>query len=417
MTLPLQLMSRPMRFRPLVALSVALVAGSPVHALLGAQTTETVVRRAPRAASDDSSDRQLRRLERRADSLAQLYTESGDLSAGERRGIGDALDRTVQQIEMIARRMSDRGRALMRVQVQVAPMMDERDASAMSDALRQVHASQFAMPRGWLGIVVSGTAREPRIDNGELIIRYLTHPEIVSVEPSSPAERAGLIPSDTLVAYDGRDVADRDISLTRLLRPNARVLVRIRRDGRTKEVPVTIADVPSRFRLRSEANFELRAPRGLMDPPAFPRAATSATAPAPRVAAMPPMSAMAPMPPAPPLLAMSPLYGPTPAMIAGYGMSSVAGAQLAALTDGLARTVGVERGVLVTQSAVGSPAFLSGLSDGDVIVRVAGEPVRTVADVRELVQMAVENGEGSVVLDCVRARKPYRVVLRWTEGR
>ena len=416
MSLPLQLMSRPMLLRPLIALSVVLVAGSPVHALLAAQTTETVVRRAPRAASDDSSDRRLRKLERRADSLAQLYTESGDLSAGERRGIGDALDRTVQQIETIARRMTDRGRALMRVQVQVAPMMDERDASAMSDALRQVHASQFAMPRGWLGIVVSGTAREPRIDNGELIIRYLTHPEIVSVEPSSPAERAGLIPSDTLVAYDGRDVADRDISLTRLLRPNARVLVRIRRDGRTKEVPVTIADVPSRFRLRSEANFELRAPRGLMDPPAFPRAVAPTPAIGPRVAVMPPMSAMAPMPPAPPLLEMSPV-GPTPAMIAGYGMSSVAGAQLAALTDGLARTVGVERGVLVTQSAIGSPAFRSGLNDGDVIVRVAGEPVRTVADVRELVQAAVDNGEGSVVLDCVRARKPYRVVLRWSGGR
>ena len=104
-------------------------------------------------------------------------------------------------------------------------------------------------------------------------------------------------------------------------------------------------------------------------------------------------------------------------MIAGYGMSSVAGAQLAALTDGLARTVGVERGVLVTQSAIGSPAFRSGLNDGDVIVRVAGEPVRTVADVRELVQAAVDNGEGSVVLDCVRARKPYRVVLRWSGGR
>ena len=414
MSLPRQLMSRPIPLRPLIALSVALVAGSPVCAVLGAQATETViVRRAPRAASDDSSDRQLRRLERRADSLAQLYTENGDLNAGARRGIGDALDRTVQQIEVIARRMSDRGRALMRVQVQVAPMMDERDAMAMSDALRQAHTSQFAMPRGWLGIVVSGTAREPRIDNGELIIRYLTHPEIVSVEPSSPAEKAGLIPSDTLVAYDGRDVADRDISLTRLLRPNARVLVRIRRDGRTKEVPVTIADVPSRFRLRSEANFELRAPRGLMDPPAFPRAVAPT---APRVAVMSPANAMAPMPPTPPLLAMSPL-GPTPAMIAGYGMNTVAGAQLAALTDGLARTVGIQRGVLVTQSAVGSPAFRSGLSDGDVIVRVSGEPVRTVADVRELVQTAVDNGARSVVLDCVRAGKPHKVVLRWSGGR
>ena len=179
---------------------------------------------------------------------------------------------------------------------------------------------------------------------------------------------------------------------------------------------MTIADVPSRFRLRTEANFEPRAPRGLMDPPSFPRAVAPTPATAPRVAVMSPMSAMAPMPPAPPLLAMSPM-GPTPAMIAGYGMNTVAGAQLAALTDGLARTVGVQRGVLVTQSAVGSPAFRSGLSDGDVIVRVSGETVRTVADVRDLVQTAVDNGERSVVLDCVRARKPYKVVLRWSGGR
>ena len=61
------------------------------------------------------------------------------------------------------------------------------------------------------------------MENGELIIRYLTHPAIVSVEPSSPAERAGLVPSDTLIAYDGEDVRDTDIAITRLLTPNKRV--------------------------------------------------------------------------------------------------------------------------------------------------------------------------------------------------
>ena len=408
-------MVRSIRTPLILAVAALLPAGATLHA----QRAEAgAVRRTPRAEPADSNERQLRRLERAADSLAQLYNDVDDLSVARRRAIGDELDRTVAQIEALTRRMSAMDSRLLRVRVQVAPMVDERNATAMSSALRHAHESQLAMPRGWLGIVVSGTAREPRIDNGELIIRYLTHPEIVSVEPSSPAEKAGLAPSDTLVAYDGRDVRDRDISLTRLLRPNSRVLVRIRRDGRTRDVPVTIADVPSRIRLRSEANLESRAlgvAGGLLEAMVFPRAPVPSHAMAPR-ASLPPMGAMAPMEPMPPMPPM-PSLAPTPAMIFSYGFNSVAGATLAALTDGLARTVGVQRGVLVTSAAVGSLAYGSGLRDGDVIVRVAGEPVRTVAELRERVQMAVDDGESAVELDCVREKKARRVVLRWNSGR
>jgi serine protease Do len=290
----------------------------------------------------------------------------------------------------------------------------------MSNALRQAQASEIPMPRGWLGIVVSGTARDPRVENGELIIRYLTHPVIVSVEPSSPAEKAGLIPSDTLVAYDGRDVRDRDISITRLLRPKSRVLVRVRRDGKTKDVPVTIADVPSRIRLRSESNFVLRSREvPLPDAVGFQRSPRSVVTVMPRMTPAPPVGSFAPMPPMPAMPAMPAMPTmprvPTPEMIVAYGLNSVAGAQLAALTDGLARTVGVQRGVLVTYAAVGSPAYLSGLRDGDVIVRVAGAPVLTVAELREQVQAAVENGENGVDLDLVRDKRPQKLKLRWNE--
>lgn len=409
-------MVRSIRTPLCLTITVVAATGAPLRAPLVAQRAEVgATRRALRAEPGDTNERQLRRLERKADSLSQLYNEGEDLSIVQRRSIGDELDRTVGQIEELARRMAQMDSRLMRVQVQVAPMMDERNATAMSNALRQAQQSQIPLPRGWLGIVVSGTAREPRVDNGELIIRYLTHPVIVSVEPSSPAEKAGLVPSDTLLAYDGRDVRDRDISITRLLRPNARVLVRVRRDGRTKEVPVTIADVPSRIRLRSETNFVLRTPRA--EPPlagvmAFPRSNVPVTALAPRAPSSPPPMPMPPMP------AVAPMpQAVTPGMIVSFGLNGVAGAQLAALTEGLARTVGVRRGVLVTYAAVGSPAYTSGLRDGDVIVRVGGEPVSTVAELREKVQMAVENGESSVKLDCVRDRKARAVTLRWNDDR
>lgn len=410
-------MVRSLRTPLCLSITVMAATGAPLRPPLVAQRAEVgTSRRAPHAEPADTNERQLRRLERRADSLSQLYNEGEDLSIAQRRSIGDELDRTVGQIEELARRAAQMDSRLMRVQVQVAPMVDERNAMAMSNALRQAQQSQIPLPRGWLGIVVSGTAREPRVDNGELIIRYLTHPVIVSVEPSSPAEKAGLVPSDTLVAYDGRDVRDRDISITRLLRPNARVLVRIRRDGRTKDVPVTIADVPSRIRLRSETNFVLRAPRAEPALPGavafFPRSSVPVAALAPRAPSVPPVMPMPAMPP----VAPTP-QAVTPGMIVTFGMNGVAGAQLAALTEGLARTVGVRRGVLVTYAAVGSPAYTSGLRDGDVIVRVGGEPVSTVAELREKVQMAVENGESSVNLDCVRDRKARGVMLRWNDDR
>jgi serine protease Do len=395
------MMVRSIRSPLLCSVTAVLVVGAPLRAQ---RVDVGTSRRSPRAEAGDANGFRLHRLQRQADSLAQLYSDGEDLSGARRRAVGEELDRTVEQIDALTRRMAAASAPIMRMRVQVAPMIDERDATAMSNALRQAEAGQLAMPRGWMGVLISGTARESRIENGELIIHYLTHPVILSVDPSSPAEKAGITPGDTLVAYDGRDVRDRDISLTRLVRPNARVLVRIRRDGRTREVPVTIADAPSRFRLRTEATYVLRAPRA-------PEAPGFARAPLP-AAAMEPMAALRAMPAMPPMPVGAP-PAPTPAMIADAGLTTVAGAQLVALTDGLARTVGVRRGVLVTNAAVGSPAYDSELRDGDVIVRVGGVPVRTVAEVREQVQTAWNNGDVQVELDCVRERKARKVMLRW----
>jgi serine protease Do len=283
----------------------------------------------------------------------------------------------------------------------------------MGRASAQAGGVRGAMPRGWLGIVVSGTALEPRIENGELLIRYLTHPEVVSVEPSSPAERAGITPLDTLIAYDGRDVRENEISITRLLRPNAKVLVRIRRNGRTRDVPVTIDDVPSRISLRAEMNAETMVPRAegaFADAGAFPRAAP----PPPRYVP-PPMRvpAMAPAPPMAPL----PVLAPTPAVILGYGYNGLAGAQLAVVTAGLARAIGVRQGVLVTLAPPGSLAYQSGLREGDVIVKAEGAPVRTIAELRERVQAAFENGDSAVDLEYLREKRARKAVLRWNGAR
>jgi serine protease Do len=373
--------------------SVTLVFAAGVS--LPAQQREIVIRRSPRAEGSDSTERQLRRLGRIADSLTRLFNDE-ERSTAERRSIGEALDRTVLQIQELASRAAELdGTPRRRMRAMLIPPL------------------HGAMPRGWLGIVVSGTALEPRIENGELLIRYLTHPEIISVEPSSPAERAGITPSDTLIAYDGRDVRENEISITRLLRPNAKVLVRIRRNGRTRDVPVTIDDVPSRISLRADMNAEMMVPRAegaFADAAAFPRAAPR---PPRYVSPMIRVPAMAPVPPMAPL----PALAPTPAVILGYGYNSLAGAQLAVVTAGLARAIGVREGVLVTLAPPGSLAYQSGLREGDVIVKVEGAPVRTIAELRERVQAAFENGDSAVDLEYLREKRARKAVLRWSGAR
>lgn len=396
------MMLHPLRPSLLASLGAVLAAGAlPARA----QRVDVTTRRAARAES--ANTQQLRVLEKRADSLAHLYTDADELSLAERRRIGEQLDRTVEQIDQLAARLAnmDDGNADGAPRMWLTPTIGSRSQTFMRRALAE---SKGVMPRGFLGIVVSGAARDPRVENGELIIRYLTHPAIVSVEPGSPAERAGLVPSDTLIAYDGKDVRDTDIAITKLLEPNKRVLVRVRRDGRTIDVPVRIADVPSRIAIRREMSVEY-APQAVPLPAvAFPRAPMAPLPPAQSMAARSPEAARAPMPPS---TAMPPM--PAPFGFGMAGVSGVAGAQLVALTEGLGRVLGVRRGVLVTNAPVGTPAYQSGLRDGDVITRAGGTEVISVSDLRERVAAAVNNGEHSVPLELVRGKKVRKGSLQW----
>ncbi|MBA3671998.1 MAG: PDZ domain-containing protein, partial [Gemmatimonadaceae bacterium] len=273
-------------------------------------------------------------------------------------------------------------------------------------AVQHISDLQAAMPRGWIGIVAEGAGGLPRVERGEMIIRYYSYPRIVSVDPSSPAQRAGLAQSDTLLAYDGRDVRENDISLTRLLRPNATIRVRVKRDGRVREVPVVVAEVPQRVAVRRDGEIRMIRATGmsagtemLMEGPTFPRAPSAPLPAMPRIAVRMPSAPSAPAPPS--------------ALSFSFSVGGVAGAQLTTITEGLARTVGVRYGVLVTSAPEGSPANESGLRDGDVIVKIAGQPVRTVPEVRSLVGITSSNGEHEVELEIVRERRTRSVVLRW----
>jgi membrane-associated protease RseP (regulator of RpoE activity) len=396
-------MSRSISRTPLVSLGLALgAAGLPPTSPLGAQRTEIVRRTMARPAESDTLDAQLRRLERTVDSLTQLYGDD-DLSGAERRRVGTSLDLAMAQFEALrarAARWSDQP-GVMRTFVRVGPM--SRDGAENASSLSRNILRQ-AGPRGWLGIVVYNAATEIRIERGEMFLRYLTYPRIMSVDPSSPAEKAGIAPNDTLLAYNGRDVRTSEISMAGLLKPNTKVMVRVRRDGRVREMPVVVAEAPPRIvQRRIEEMRDVQTPwvvAGVPESPMFPGVPPAA-----------PVTAGAPRPPR----AAYPVVAPLPPMASSFTFvtNGVVGAMMVTVTENLGRTLGVRTGVLIANAPASSPAAESGLQDGDVLVKVDGEPVRNVNDVRALIGRAGDNGERSVQVDFVRERQARKATLRW----
>jgi C-terminal processing protease CtpA/Prc len=394
----------------LVSMTLALAASA---GSLSAQRVE--IKRTSRASASDSLEMQVRRLQRAADSLANLFYDE-DLSAAERRRVGLELDRTIAMYQLQNLRMQqpsaeDRARSLVRVQV--GPITSATAESNMANALTESIARE-ATPRGWIGMLVTGAATEQRVERGELILHYFSYPVVASVDPSSPAQRAGIAPNDTLIAYNGRDVRDSDISVTRLLQPNNKVVVRIRREGKARDFPVVVATAPSRIRQRRDDEIrdaqQAWIPRGVPSAPVF-RGVPNAPV-FPRTAPPPPMGiASAPRVPTE-VRTMTPMPSLPMAFSLTYASGAVAGAQMVTVTEGLGKTLGIQSGVLVTFAPAGSLAAESGLRDGDVIVKVAGQTVRNINELRELIGQAVENGDRSMELETVRERRTLKVMLR-----
>ena len=385
----------------LVTITLALVSGA---APLAAQSADVVVRRTMRMAASDSSERELRRLERRIDSLVRAY-DADDLTASDRSRLGRTIEALMAQFKAQRMRLDGRGTAVKidgpYIKRLPEPAFGPRPGADMT-AMFPPKIPQEAMARGWIGIVVSGAPREMTFERNEMKMRFLSYPEISSVDPSSPAQRAGLAPGDTLLAYDGQDVRGAEISMTRLLRPNSKVVIRVRRNGRIKELPVVVAEAPSRIRERQSQ--ELRE----SGQPWF--YSTS-----PEVAPTPP--AVAPRPYFP---SVPPSTSPTPAPVGmalprsfEFAPSGVAGAQLVTISDGLKQSLGLQSGVLVTTVPRGTPADESGLKEGDVIVRVEGQAVRTVVQVWQIVTRAAEDGARDVDLDLIRKKQSRALKLRW----
>jgi membrane-associated protease RseP (regulator of RpoE activity) len=376
----------------LVSVGLALAASASP---LVAQKSETGARTL-RVSSGDSSTGRLRRLERSIDSLVRVYHDD-ELTAEQRFKLRQQIDARFS--EFVALREAATPRASEgNVFIRRGPDVGFETRFGQESSLLP-RIAPTAMVSGWIGIVVSGAPTQIRVEGNEMLLRYLIYPEIASVDPSSPAQRAGLTPGDTLMAYNGRDVRTEEISMTRLLVPKATVKVRVRRDGKVKELPVVVADAPARIKERRQN--EMR------DGPTW----VAVTPMPPRVPGgpLPPPSVYTPAPARAPFGA-SPVVAPLPPV---FNLSGIAGAQVVTVSETMQRSTALPAGVLVTTVPVGSPAAESGLEEGDVITRVGQQPITTVRELRELVARAAEEGESSVTIELRRGKDRRTLTLRW----
>jgi hypothetical protein len=257
------------------------------------------------------------------------------------------------------------------------------------------------VPRGWLGFNAQG----PSLFDGERVT-YFAYPQILSVDPASPADRAGIIPGDVLVAFNGTDVFGHEFDLSRLIVPDKKVSVTIRRDGEMKEFPLDIVRVPQGVFDRRMA-FRLPVPPGSPEEMAFVHVepdGEGVSRGGGRVAAGARGATTERM-----IIARG---GPMSA--GGYvviGQHAILGADVSTVSPELARALKLDKGVLVNAVPDASPAYKSGLRVGDVIISSSGRPVATLVQLQD--DIINHFAERSVLLHVMRDRKPTKITVTW----
>lgn len=316
-----------------------------------------------------------------------------------------------------------------------------RQASLLRNQLASL-CDRNAKPEGYMGITFSATMRADATGSGAEVFRFAENPTVETVEPGSPAEKAGVSKGDEIILIGGQGVVGRDIVFTRLLRPGNRLPIRVRRDGDERDVLLVVGSRPPS--LDNGCPFlDARIMAAFGDPmmvaPSVAMGGVLRATPIPSGTVIvrtqtPPTPDVAPTPPRParntvtfvapsPMIPSVPLPPPAATEARGAGEGNgfvfaspttvpmvIAGATIIRTNADLRETFGVKSGVLVLDVARGTPAYASGLKGGDIIVSAGRGAVTSPLSI----QRAIESASGSEVqLRIIRKKKEQGLTLRW----
>ena len=271
---------------------------------------------------------------------------------------------------------------------------------ALAERMRaaQVEASRApGGPAGYFGVAVSQATVAGRAQGGPA-----ENPRVATVEPGSPAAKAGLRAGDRLIRVG--DVVMRDGGdLGPVLRPGNVVRVRFERAGQVQEADVRIEARPVSYQTGVSVTItELPGEQATVRP-----------LPAGGVRVLNPAG-----PEGEAVIRREVLRGAMPDPNASFVIVSrrtnvVAGAVITQLDDNMRQALGATRGLYVLDVVPGLAIGRAGVRQGDVLVRAGDVTLDAPVDLIRAIQARVEAQGHELRLELVRDRKARTVELKW----
>jgi C-terminal processing protease CtpA/Prc len=302
-----------------------------------------------------------------------------------RESLAGLNERVQQEVQMSSPEMQ----RLQNLSVQLRNNQAQLDGSASELATRAAELAELAQEKseeaqapsvfvttdedgsGWLGVEIGEVTAEKAKDLKLTAQRGVV---VMDVEPDGPAAKAGLKENDVITLYDGQAV-EGTVQFRRLVRetPTGRtVALVISRNGATQNVSVELGE--------RSAFFEKRMKGKMRD---FDNAFAFSIPNQDFTLAIPPVDAR------------MPALG-----INAEDLSGQLGTYFGA-PDGA--------GILIREVRAGTAADKAGLKAGDVIVKVDGKPVRTLADLRT--ELREKSDQKTVALGIIRKSAEMNVTV------
>ena len=246
-----------------------------------------------------------------------------------------------------------------------------------------------AAPTGWFGVTLSD---DGMFDERGTVF-FERYPVVSSVEPGSPASKAGVVPGDILMSFNSQDMRGSAFQLRGWLKPGAPFVIRLRRNDAVHVMRGTLGIPPEGWENR--VVVELKPSQEFERRTRTPNRRLPSTE---RVMVRTPLPSRVPS-------ALIPNF------TFGGGVYPFAGMEVIALNEDIREILGVKpEGVFVTNVVQGTPARVAGLKGGDVLLQADGVRLGSPIDLVN----AIAGAEGRTIrLRIIRNRKPQTLTLSW----